>query len=91
MTGPGRTPLSASSTSYSWKNGVLAMTVGNENVSRSSAVVLLAVVCLRGVVLHCGQDHLQRELFVPPVHVQPTVTASLRCTPTFTFSHDADC
>ena len=28
------------------------------------------------VMLHCSQDH---QLLVPPVHAQPTVTASLRC------------
>ena len=26
-----------------------------------------------------GQEHLQRELLVPPVHAQPTVTTPLRC------------
>ena len=31
------------------------------------------------VMLHCSQDHLQRKLLVPPVHAQPTVTATLRC------------
>ena len=27
----------------------------------------------------CCQGHLQRELLVPPVHAQPTVTTPLRC------------
>ena len=29
--------------------------------------------------MHYSQDHPQRKLLVPPVHAQPAVTASLRC------------
>ena len=37
------------------------------------------------VMKGCCQGHSQRKLFVPPVHAQPTVTSSLRCT--VAFSH----
>ena len=32
------------------------------------------------MLMGCCQGHLQRKLFVPPVHAQPTVTTSLRST-----------
>ena len=51
-------------------------------ISRPHPPALVAALSPKGAVratLHCSQDHLQRELLVPPVQAQPTVTASLRC------------
>ena len=44
-----------------------------------SSPLLLAFIC-SGVVVVRGQEHLQRELLVPPVHPKTALTAPPRCT-----------